>query len=211
VVEDFNPDAFINCNDYENDFEAIINRVKEIDSDDELAMRMICTPPMRKEYDFDWQTKLGGYLERIIEKGNAPYNAEKSFNDTSFRGSELANELTLNNRIYGGALLEHIKKDKNVMIYGDGKYAAKLTAILKRVDGVVVEGVIVSKKHEGRNELQGIPIIEFDEKVIDKDSLIMVAVREEAQEVLVKGLWDKGYRNLISVNNYIVDIIRSVM
>ncbi len=31
ITRDVNPKAFINCNDYENDFDAVIERVKEID------------------------------------------------------------------------------------------------------------------------------------------------------------------------------------
>ena len=48
VTEEFNPEAFINFNDFNNDFDALIARVKEIDEDDELWAKIVSTP---------WQTE----------------------------------------------------------------------------------------------------------------------------------------------------------
>ena len=66
---DVNPDSFINCNDYGNDFEAVIQKVKEIDGDDEYYMSMLRQIPMRKDYDFDALVKLENFLSEIIERG----------------------------------------------------------------------------------------------------------------------------------------------
>ncbi len=43
VSEDVNPDAIINCNEYDS-FEAVIERIKEIDSDDDLWCDIISKP-----------------------------------------------------------------------------------------------------------------------------------------------------------------------
>gem|GEM_PF-749066 len=52
AVADFiNPKAFINCNDYPS-FDAVIERVKEIDNDDELWLDMV-TQPMQTEEQHD--------------------------------------------------------------------------------------------------------------------------------------------------------------
>jgi hypothetical protein len=207
VTDEFNPNSFINCNDYDNDFEAIIKKVEEIDNDDNMARKMICTPPMKEGYDFDWRTKLGGFLECIIEKGNTPYIIGKSYNDTSAQNVEYVSDFTLNNEIYANAIIEKVKKYKSVMIYGDGKYANNLGTVLKKINEVTIKCFIVTNKQEGKDKLMGIPIIEFDEKVIDKNDLIMIAIREEAQESLIKKLWNNGYKNLMAVNDYIIGII----
>ncbi len=62
-----NSNAFINCNDYGNDFDAVIQRVKEIDQDDDCYMNMLWQTPMREDYDFDVWLKLGKFLSEIIE------------------------------------------------------------------------------------------------------------------------------------------------
>lgn len=68
VAKDVNPDAFINCNDYGNDFDAVIRKVKEIDENDESYMNMLCQMPMREDYDFDVLLKLEKFLSELIEK-----------------------------------------------------------------------------------------------------------------------------------------------
>lgn len=67
ITRDVNPKAFINCNDYENDFDAVIERVKEIDQDDDCYMNMLCQAPMREDYDFNVLLKLENFLTEIIE------------------------------------------------------------------------------------------------------------------------------------------------
>lgn len=67
VTRDVNPDAFINCNDYGNDFDAVIQKVKEIDKESKRYMDMLCQAPMREDYDFDVLSKLGNFLSEIIE------------------------------------------------------------------------------------------------------------------------------------------------
>lgn len=71
AVEDFNPKAFINCNDY-NSLDEVIEKVKELDNDDEKYMQMIKEPAMRENYDFNGYEKLEKFLNNIIAKGNMP-------------------------------------------------------------------------------------------------------------------------------------------
>lgn len=73
VVRDFNPKAFINCNDYKN-FDEIIEKIKELDNNDELYLEMLKQPPMQIDYKFDKQEQLEKFLFNIIEKGNKPFN-----------------------------------------------------------------------------------------------------------------------------------------
>ncbi len=76
VVRDFNPRAFINCNDYDNDFDRIIERIRELDNDDEKYLAMLRENPMSDEYDFDAPKKFEQWLCDIIERGNKPFNKD---------------------------------------------------------------------------------------------------------------------------------------
>lgn len=82
VVRDFNPKAFINCNDYDNDFDAIINRVKEIDKNPDLYLSILRENPMQKDFDFDQNKKFEQWLINIIEKGNKPFNKDPHHRDS---------------------------------------------------------------------------------------------------------------------------------
>ncbi len=76
VTRDFNPKAFINCNDYDNDFDAVIERVKELDNDPDKYLAMLRENPMQPDFDFDQQKKYEKWLISIIEKGNKPFNKD---------------------------------------------------------------------------------------------------------------------------------------
>lgn len=43
IAEDFNPDSFVNCHDFEN-FEQVVKRVQEIYENDELFLKMVKAP-----------------------------------------------------------------------------------------------------------------------------------------------------------------------
>ncbi len=73
VAHDFNPKAFINCNDYDNDFKAIISRVKELDKNPDKYLEMLRQPPMRSDFDYGVEQKAREFLYKIIEKGNRPF------------------------------------------------------------------------------------------------------------------------------------------
>lgn len=77
AVEDFNPKAFINCNDFDT-LDEVIEKVKELDSDDEKYMEMLRQPAMREDYDFDGYAKLENFLTHIINKGNNPYVRQRN-------------------------------------------------------------------------------------------------------------------------------------
>ena len=73
VTKDFNPRAFINCNDYDNDFDAVIERVKELDNDPDKYLAMLRENPMQSDFDYEQQQKNEEWLYNIIEKGNKPF------------------------------------------------------------------------------------------------------------------------------------------
>ena len=51
IGREIHSEAFINCNDFDNDFDAVIKRVKEIDNDDEYFTYMLSKTPFKKSYN----------------------------------------------------------------------------------------------------------------------------------------------------------------
>ncbi len=77
VYKDFNTKAFINCTDYNNDFNAVIKKVIELDNDDDAYLKMLSTSPIKLSTRFkSIFNSLDVFLINIIEKGNAPYNKD---------------------------------------------------------------------------------------------------------------------------------------
>lgn len=73
VIRDFNPKAFINCNDY-NSLDEVVQRVIELDNNDEEYMKMLMEPCVNPGYTFDKEKLLEDFYDRIFEKGNKPFN-----------------------------------------------------------------------------------------------------------------------------------------
>ena len=72
VAREFNPKAFINCSEYGDDFDAVIERIKELDQDDEKYLEMLSQPPLKPSYDFEQMEKMRQFLFMIVERGNNP-------------------------------------------------------------------------------------------------------------------------------------------
>jgi len=66
VCKYINKECLINCNEYDNDFDAVVKRVIEIDSDPELYLHMVKTPPMNGNYRWDTESKKMEFLDRIV-------------------------------------------------------------------------------------------------------------------------------------------------
>lgn len=93
-------------------------------------------------------------------------------------------------------------------IYGDGKYGTKTADILME-NNIEIKAYLVSKNKN--KTINNIPVIQFDEKDISKDAVILIAVREEAQNDLADMLKQKGYYNLIAIDGYIISIIKACL
>ena len=74
VTCDFNPKAFINCHDYNNDWDAVIQKVIELDNDPDAYLKMLAEPPFRP--NFERKEQFEKWLIHIIEKGNHPYTKD---------------------------------------------------------------------------------------------------------------------------------------
>ena len=71
VLEDYNPKAFINVADYKN-FDEVIEKVIELDNNDELYMQMLREPVYCREIDYD--KKLEEFLYHVVKQGNTFLN-----------------------------------------------------------------------------------------------------------------------------------------
>ena len=69
VTDKFNPEAFINCNGYEKQLDKIVERIIELDNDDEQYMNMLRQTPVTSELDYHGIDRLDEYLQHIINKG----------------------------------------------------------------------------------------------------------------------------------------------
>ena len=68
VAETFNPDSFINCYDFPN-WDAVVQRVKEIDHDDALWLKMVQTPALRNPKMVDEaMQQLDTFLRHIFDQ-----------------------------------------------------------------------------------------------------------------------------------------------
>ena len=71
VTRDFNPKAFINCNDFSS-FDEVIEYVKFLDNNDSLYLEMLNSPPLLFNPE-QREKELENFLYNIIEKGNKPF------------------------------------------------------------------------------------------------------------------------------------------
>ena len=68
VAETFNTEAFINCNDFPN-WESVVERVKEIDQNDELWLKMLQTPALKEPTEAaDLREALKRFLYHIFDQ-----------------------------------------------------------------------------------------------------------------------------------------------
>ena len=80
VSKEFNPKAFINCNDYNNDFDAVIEKVKELDNDDDKYLEMLKQPPILNLSILEQRQRFKEWLIMIIERGNYRFDKGIYFN-----------------------------------------------------------------------------------------------------------------------------------
>lgn len=76
VEKDFNSEAFINCNGYENDIDAIVDRIIQLDQDDDAYLRMLHASPMSNSFNTNELEDFERFIVHILKKGNNPYNKD---------------------------------------------------------------------------------------------------------------------------------------
>lgn len=205
VAEEFNRNAFIDCNVFDNDFDAVIEEIKRIDNDSELAKYMILQSPVRSDYDFAWEEHLLDFLTGIVENGRKYYDrmARKKVVADTDRPD------TLNYGMYRRGIVESLKEQKEIVIYGKGNFATKIKEFLDVKEIGNVSACLVSKASDMDGKFMGLPIVSIDNwKPQTKDPLILIAVRESGQEDLIKSLIERGYSNFLSINDFLIEVVK---
>ena len=205
VAEEFNRNAFIDCNAFDNDLDAVIEEIKRIDSNPELAKYMILQSPMRSDYDFAWEERLLDFLTNIVEKGRKRYDHmmwRKATTDTHRAGA-------LNYGMYRKGVVEGLKEWKEIVIYGKGNFATKIKEFLDMEEICNISACLVSKEDDVDGIFMGLPIVSIDNwKPLTDNPLILIAIRESGQEDLIRSLMERGYNSFLSINDFLMEVIK---
>lgn len=119
VTETFNPEAFINCNDYSS-WNEVIEAVKRLDEDDELYMKMLTAAPL-KEGEPSLDSLINGLREFLYHIIDQPA-------ETVFRYDRCA---------WMKRYLEIERKKSKLYATSLSAVRKKAAAFLKRVTGIV--------------------------------------------------------------------------
>lgn len=71
VSSEFNPKAFINCQDYPN-LDAVIEQIKKIDEDDELCLSILSEPALLDDKRSEYDARLVDFLKNVVSQGTNP-------------------------------------------------------------------------------------------------------------------------------------------
>lgn len=98
--EDIPRDSLICAHDYPSE-EALIQRIREVNENDELYLAMLAANPLRHGMSLDFRPKVGDFLKRAVERGAVPYDKDIwSFGDA-------ARLARLHGRVGGAGFLLH--------------------------------------------------------------------------------------------------------
>jgi len=73
VEEDFNSEAFINANGYEDRLDELVKKVIELDNNDEAYLKMLHANPMKDDYDINEREGFDRFIADIVS------NSKKEF------------------------------------------------------------------------------------------------------------------------------------
>lgn len=128
ITDVYNPKAFVNCYDYDS-FEQVIEKIKEIDQDDELYLSMLKQPALLEDRSQEYYIKkLDQFLVDIVENGRSyrcDYSWSKIMQDVRADGmKKLYHRRFLRNTILnsGRILLYPVRKARPILKIKDKLY-----------------------------------------------------------------------------------------
>jgi len=74
VAELFNPKAFINCADFGDDLDAVVQAVIKLDNDRNQYMQMLREPPLREDFPYDGEENLADFFKGVVRRGRVPFD-----------------------------------------------------------------------------------------------------------------------------------------
>jgi len=98
VALDFNPKRFINCHDFPND-DAVIDKILEIDRNDELALDMLSQPIFKDNRYPEWIQE-----ENVLTFLRSIFDREPAIKPVALTGKRLVHELHWRSKLFGEKL-----------------------------------------------------------------------------------------------------------
>lgn len=97
--------------------------------------------------------------------------------------------------------------DKKILIYGTG-YVAHifLEALKKRKLEKQIQGFVVSCHSRSVDEIEGIPVNEIEEILIDEDTVVCIAVHESFKLEIELTIVKRGWKNYIWIYPYLYNL-----
>lgn len=155
----------------------------------------------------EMQMALWEYLQTLTNaiKKNAAYYPEYKDIRTDALPARFLFSLIVNNKEYkyiriGEEQRKFIRGWKRIYLYGAGTVALEVIHYLKTYS-MDVEKILVSDKQINADCVEGIPIVQCEEKSVeDDDVLVIVAVTKKYQSQIADRLRDKGYANILQLD-----------
>lgn len=104
IAEDFNEKAFVNCHRY-NSWEEVVERVKEIDENDDLYLQMMNEPILKIE-----DSNLESFLYNIFDQ-----SLEKAYRRSQSRWAIAKEQQILRHKFFEDKIYSKYKKFKNLI------------------------------------------------------------------------------------------------
>lgn len=76
VNKDFNPKSFINIADFGFDLDKAVERVIELDNNDDAYLTMLKESPLQPGFRFDGKERFKEWIFSVVEKGRHPFNKD---------------------------------------------------------------------------------------------------------------------------------------
>ena len=96
-------------------------------------------------------------------------------------------------------MINRLRHEKSVIVYGAGKKARNMITELKKAE-VNIACVAVSSVLGNPLHIDGIPVIEIDMlDELNKDKPVIISMRDYYWADVVEKLWGKGYIHIISL------------
>lgn len=95
-----------------------------------------------------------------------------------------------------GRLLETLKSEKTVLIYGAGVMGKKVRTFLDG-NGITMESFVVSDIADNADSVDGLQVKSIDEYVNERKScMVIIATYLARQQEIMKTLWEKGFEKI---------------
>lgn len=179
-----------------------LNHYYRVDAPFQYALLVRLSEELKKDMD-GGKIKKDAFLETVWEQINAVY---KDRNEFFFKSGKKTEDSRLklcgfgNDKVYYRGLVEELKRNPEVVIYGAGVIGQKLALKLLQ-EKVRISCFAVTGDGDFDSECLGMPVVELKSLIPKKDSCaIVVAVAQMNQLELYHNLQAYGFKNIFRVD-----------